>query len=330
MYKVAVFSSKNYDQTFLTNHNCYSDIALSFFKTKLSKETVDIAQGFNAVCIFVNDDVDKEVLERLSNMGIKTIALRCAGFNNVDIKTAQALGFSVCRVPEYSPEAVAEHAVGLMLSLSRKFHKAYNRVRDDNFSLDGLMGFNLFNKTVGVVGSGNIGLALIKILKGFGCELLCHDPVENPIAIELGVKYVDLNTLYQSSDIISLHCPLVPQTQHLINQAAISQMKPNVMLINTSRGALIDSHAILTALKRKKIGYLGLDVYELESELFFEDLSNEIIDDDIFQRLLTFPNVLITGHQGFFTVEALETIAQTTLTNLHQLLSDEECLNIIG
>lgn len=329
MPKIAVFSSKKYDQTFLSQYNNYPDLALSFFETKLSKETVHIAKGFDAVCIFVNDEVDKTVLTQLSHFGIKAIALRCAGFNNVDVKVAKELGIKICRVPEYSPEAVAEHTVGLMLTLSRKFHKAYNRVREGNFSLDGLMGFNLFNKTVGIIGTGNIGLATLTILTGFGCKIICYDPIDNPEAIRLGAEYVDLDTLYSSSDIISLHCPLVPQTQHLINVESIELMKDKVMLINTSRGGLIDSNAVLKELKRKKIGYLGLDVYELESDLFFEDLSGEIINDDIFQRFLTFPNVVITGHQGFFTVEALETIAQTTLRNLHHILTGKVCRNLI-
>lgn len=329
MQKIAVFSSKKYDQTFLSQYNHYPNLALSFFETKLSQETVHIAKGFDAVCIFVNDEVDKAVLTQLSHLGIKAIALRCAGFNNVDVKVAKGLGIKICRVPEYSPEAVAEHTVGLMLTLSRKFHKAYNRVREDNFSLDGLMGFNLSNKKVGIIGTGNIGLATLKILTGFGCEIICNDPIVNPEAVRLGAKYVDLDTLYSSSDIITLHCPLVPQTQHLVNMESIELMKDSVMVINTSRGGLIDSSTILNALKQKKIGYLGLDVYELESDLFFEDLSAEIINDDIFQRLLTFPNVVVTGHQGFFTVEALETIAQTTLENLSNILEEKACNNLI-
>lgn len=329
MYKVAVFSSKKYDRQFLNADNVYDDISLIFFETKLSPETVHIAKGCHAVCIFVNDIVDEQVLEHLNELGIRIVALRCAGFNNIDIAKARALDFNICRVPEYSPEAVAEHAVGLMLTLSRKYHKAYHRVRDDNFALDGLMGMNLFNKTVGIIGTGHIGIATLKILKGFGCRLLCYDPVENELALNLGAQYVDLTTLYQSADIISLHCPLLPQTHHIINEQSLNLMKEGVMLINTSRGSLIDSQAVLAGLKNKKIGYLGLDVYELESDLFFEDLSDQIIDDDIFQRLLTFPNVVITGHQGFFTKEALTTIAQTTLANLHELLTNKTCDNLI-
>lgn len=329
MYKVAVFSSKQYDKNFLLANNYYQDLELTFFESKLTSETVDLANGFDAISIFVNDEVDQAVLTHLNEFGIYIIALRCAGFNNVDIEQAKKLNFKLCRVPEYSPEAVAEHAVGLMLTLSRKFHKAYNRVRDDNFSLDGLMGFNLNKKNVGIIGTGNIGLATLKILNGFGCQLLCYDPVENPLALALGVKYVDLTTLYQDADIISLHCPLNANSAHLINAESIALMKNNVMLINTSRGGLIESKAVLQALKQKKIGYLGLDVYELESKLFFEDMSAEIIDDDVFQRFLTFPNVLITGHQGFFTEEALNTIAKVTLENLANLLHKKACENLI-
>jgi D-lactate dehydrogenase len=329
MFKVAVFSSKKYDEVFLNQHNHQQDLSLHFIEAKLNEETVGLAEGFDAVCVFVNDVVNQQVLEQLDKFSIHTIALRCAGFNNIDIVTAKKLGFHLCRVPEYSPEAVAEHTIGLMLSLSRNYHKAYNRIRDDNFSLDGLMGFNLFNKTVGVIGTGNIGLATLKILAGFGCQLLCYDPKKNQKALELGVKYVDLNTLYTQADIISLHCPLFAETQHLINEQTINMMKNNVMIINTSRGGLIDSQAVLQALKNQRIGYLGLDVYELESELFFEDLSDQIVDDDVFQRLLTFPNVLITGHQGFFTVEAMTTIAKTTLDNLRVLLRGDVCSNDI-
>lgn len=316
MIKLAVFGSKKYDIEFLTRFNQYSDFELTFLESKLSEETVDLATGFNAICIFVNDEVNANVIKRLAELGIKIIALRCAGFNNVDLKAAQAYGIQVCRVPEYSPEAVAEHAVGLMMTLSRKFHKAYARVKEDNFALDGLLGFNLHKKTVGIIGTGKIGVATLAILKGFGCRLLAFDPTPNPDAIALGTEYVELDNLFKQSDIISLHCPLLPQTKHIINDSSVEQMKSGAMLINTSRGGLVDTQAVIDGLKSKKIGFLGLDVYELEAELFFEDLSDQIIDDDLFQRLLTFPNVMITGHQGFFTEEALSTIAQTTLANI--------------
>ncbi|NMP33162.1 2-hydroxyacid dehydrogenase [Thalassotalea sp. M1531] len=321
MFKVAVFSSKKYDQVFINRFNQNTDLVFEFFESKLSAETVELAHNFDAICIFVNDEANTQVLHKLTELGIKTIALRCAGFNNVDIECAQSLGMKICRVPEYSPEAVAEHTVGLMLTLSRKFHKAYNRIREDNFSLDGLMGFNLNKKTVGIIGAGHIGLATLKILKGFGCKLIANDPYPNPEAVNLGVNFVELEQLFSKSDIISLHCPLNSETRHIINEQSLNYMKPNAMLINTSRGGLIDSHSVVTALKRKKLGYLGIDVYELESNLFFEDLSGEIIQDDIFARLSTFPNVLITGHQGFFTEEAISTIANTTINSLSILLN---------
>jgi len=324
MFKVAVFSSKKYDQEFINRFNQSTDLTFEFFESKLSLETVKLAQNFNAVCIFVNDEANKAVLTQLNAYGINIIALRCAGFNNVDIEFAQQLGMKICRVPEYSPEAVAEHTVGLMLTLSRKFHKAYNRIREENFALDGLMGFNLFNKTVGIIGAGHIGLATLKILNGFGCKLIAVDPMQSPEALSLGVKYVSLNELFSQADIISLHCPLLPETKHIINKQALEQIKPNAMLINTSRGGLIDTKAVVDALKYKKIGYLGIDVYELESNLFFEDLSGQIIQDDVFARLCTFPNVLITGHQGFFTEEAISTIAKTTIESLTRLLNNQQ------
>ena len=323
MFKIAVFSSKKYDQTFINKFNLDTELNFEYFEAKLSKETVDLARGFDAICIFVNDEANAEVLDKLASFGIKTIALRCAGFNNVDIKHAQKLGMNICRVPEYSPEAVAEHTVGLMLTLSRKFHKAYNRIREENFALDGLMGFNLHGKTVGIIGTGNIGLATLRILHGFGCQLICYDPNPQQAALDIGAQYVSLPELFNQADIISLHCPLLPETQHMINQQALNQMKANAMLINTSRGGLIETKAVINALKRKQLGYLGIDVYELESNLFFEDLSGEIIQDDLFSRLITFPNVLITGHQGFFTEEAISTIAKTTINSLQQLLTKQ-------
>ncbi len=274
------------------------------------------AAGSDAVCVFVNDDLSATVLQKLSELGIFAVALRCAGFNNVDLTAAKKLGVKVMRVPAYSPQAVAEHTVGMMLCLSRKFHKAYNRTRDNNFDLNGLLGFNLYQKTVGLIGTGRIGIATARILQGFGCELLCVDPIENPELQQLGARYVGLSELYQQSDIISLHCPLTPQSQHLINEEALAQMKNGVMLINTSRGALINTKAVIQALKSGKIGYLGLDVYEQEADLFFKDLSDQVISDEVFQRLLTFPNVLITGHQAFFTKEAMAQISQTTIHNL--------------
>lgn len=313
--KVTVFSSQPYDERALRQYSP-DNINWQFLPQKLDLLSVAAADGSDAVCVFVNDDLSATVLQKLSELGIFAVALRCAGFNNVDLTAAKKLGVKVMRVPAYSPQAVAEHTVGMMLCLSRKFHKAYNRTRDNNFDLNGLLGFNLYQKTVGLIGTGRIGIATARILQGFGCELLCVDPIENPELQQLGARYVGLSELYQQSDIISLHCPLTPQSQHLINEEALAQMKNGVMLINTSRGALINTKAVIQALKSGKIGYLGLDVYEQEADLFFKDLSDQVISDEVFQRLLTFPNVLITGHQAFFTKEAMAQISQTTIHNL--------------
>ncbi|MDO6426873.1 2-hydroxyacid dehydrogenase [Thalassotalea sp. 1_MG-2023] len=323
MLQVTVFSAKKYDIEYLNKFNASDRLVFKYIESRLSAETVTLAKGAFAVCVFVNDIIDNEVLNQLNSFGVNIIALRCAGYNNIELTTAKKLGFTLCRVPVYSPEAVAEHTVGLMLTLSRKYHKAYNRVREGNFSLDGLVGFNLHHKTVGIIGTGNIGLATIKILRGFGCRIICTDPYPNDNVIKEGGTYVTLTELLTTADIISLHCPLNKETKHLINTQTIDLMKNGVMLINTSRGALIESQALIGALKAEKISLLGLDVYELESEIFFEDLSETIINDDVFERLLTFPNVLITGHQGFFTQEALETIAKTTINNLLSLSKGE-------
>ena len=275
-----------------------------------------LADQFPAVCVFVNDQLDALVLAELARQGTRLIALRCAGFNNVDLAAARDLDMTVVRVPAYSPYAVAEHTVGLILSLNRKIHRAYNRVRDGNFALDGLLGFDLHGRTVGLIGTGQIGAVTANILNGFGCSLLAYDPYPNPACEAIGVRYVPLAELLAESDIITLHCPLTPETHYLINGRALSQMKKGVMLINTSRGALVDTRAVINALKSGQVGYLGLDVYEEEGDLFFEDLSDQAIRDDIFARLLTFPNVMITGHQAFFTAEALQNIAATTLANV--------------
>ena len=325
--KIALFSAKPYDKIYFEQYKAEFNCQIDYFDVALTDHSVQLCQsGYDAVCVFVNDKVDEFVLNSLAEYNCKIIALRCAGFNNVDLTTANKLGISVCRVPSYSPQAVAEHTVGLMLTLSRKFHKAYNRVKEDNFSLNGLLGFNLFQKTVGIIGTGQIGQATINILKGFGCKIVAFDPVELDIE---GVEYVSLDEIYLRSDIISLHCPLTPQTHHLINQQSLELMRDGVMVINTSRGGLIDTDAMIKGLKARKIGYLGLDVYEQEAHLFFEDLSNQIIDDDVFQRLLTFPNVLVTGHQGFFTQEALAAIAHTSLSNVELLNNQQFCVNQI-
>ncbi|UKO99194.1 2-hydroxyacid dehydrogenase [Nostoc sp. UHCC 0870] len=325
--KVAVFSTKAYDRQFLEAANFPKKHDLVFFEPRLDQDTAILAAGFSAVCVFVHDQLDAHTLELLALRGTRLIALRCAGFNHVDLEAAARLGITVVRVPAYSPYGVAEHAVGLILSLNRKIHRAYNRVRDGNFSLDGLLGFNLNGRTVGLIGTGKIGLILGRIMKGFGCHLLAYDVYQNPELAALGGKYVELPELFAKADIISLHCPLTPETHHLINAEAIAQMKPGVMLINTSRGGLINTQAVVEGLKTGKIGSLGVDVYEQESELFFEDLSSEIIQDDVFQRLTTFPNVLITGHQAFFTEEALSNIADTTLGNITDIEQGRTCAN---
>ncbi|MEH2206159.1 MAG: 2-hydroxyacid dehydrogenase [Nostoc sp.] len=327
--KVAVFSTKAYDRKFLLAANSPIQHELVFFEPRLNRDTAILAAEFPAVCVFVHDQVDAPTLELLASRGTRLIVLRCAGFNNVDLQAAADLGITVVRVPAYSPYGVAEHAVGLILSLNRKIHHAYNRVREGNFSLNGLLGFNLHERTVGIVGTGKIGLILGQIMKGFGCHILAYDVYRNPELEALGGKYVELPELFANSDIISLHCPLTPETHHLINTEAIEQIKPGVMLINTSRGALIDTQAVIEGLKSGKIGYLAVDVYEQESELFFEDLSGEIIQDDIFQRLTTFPNVLITGHQAFFTAEALYNIAETTFANITDVEQGRACANEI-
>ncbi len=328
--KVAVFSTKPYDRRFLEAANADHRHELVFFEPRLTCDTTVLAAEFPAVCAFVNDQLDEKTLKCLAEQGIRLIALRSAGFNNVDLEAASELGMTVVRVPAYSPYAVAEHTIGLILTLNRKIHRAYNRVREGNFSLDGLLGFDLYGRTVGIIGTGKIGVIVGQILKGFGCQLLVYDVYRNPDCEALGAKYVELPELFAASDIITLHCPLIPETYHLINAQAVEQMKQGVMLINTSRGALIDTQAVIDALKSRKIGYLGLDVYEQESDLFFEDLSEDVIQDDVFERLLTFPNVLITGHQAFFTENALKKIAQTTLSNITDFEQGRPCQNIVS
>ena len=323
--KVAVFSTKSYDRTFLEAANVGGQHELVFFEPRLNLETSVLAAGFPAVCAFVNDCLDAKTLRAIAQNGVRLLALRSAGFNHVDLAAARELDLTLLRVPAYSPYAVAEHAVALILSLNRKIHRAYNRVREGNFALDGLLGFDLHGKTVGIVGTGRIGAITAKILHGFGCRLLGYDVSQNPDCVALGMEYMALGELFAASDIVSLHCPLIPETYHLIGAEAIGQMKPGMMLINTSRGQLIDTKAVTKGLKSGKIGYLGLDVYEQETDLFFEDLSNQVIQDDVFQRLLTFPNVLITGHQAFFTEEALKNIAETTIGNITDFEQGRTC-----
>jgi len=314
--KIAVFNTKSYDKQFITEANEKYHHELAFFEVHLNYETCQLAFGFEGICCFVNDELNKEVLTLLSQKGLRLVVLRCAGFNNVDIQTAAALGITVARVPAYSPHGVAEHAVTMMLALNRKIYRSYNRIREGNFSLDGLLGFEMYGKTAGIIGTGKIGALTAKILSGFGIKILAYDVTANPELESTGATYAGLNELYAQSDIISLHLPLTHDTHHIINDKSVSQMKNGVMLINTSRGGLINTQSVIDGLKSGKIAYLGLDVYEEEGDLFFEDLSGHVIQDDVFSRLLTFPNVMITGHQAFFTNTALKNISETTLKNI--------------
>ncbi|TAK09794.1 MAG: 2-hydroxyacid dehydrogenase [Candidatus Manganitrophaceae bacterium] len=325
--RVALFSTKPYDQTSFQAANAARRHELVFFEPHLNLSTAALAAGFPAICPFVNDQLDRPVLEALARQGTRLIALRSAGFNHVDLIAARDLRLTVARVPAYSPHAVAEHTVALMLSLNRKIHRAYARVREGNFALEGLLGFDLNGRTVGIIGTGKIGAVVARIMNGFGCRLLAYDPSPDEACRGLGVRYTSLTDLYEQSHIITLHCPLTPKTHHLIDATALERMRSGVMLINTGRGALIDTQAVIAALKSGKIGALGLDVYEEEADLFFEDLSNRVIQDDFFSRLLTFPNVLITGHQGFFTQEAMARIAETTLRNLSDFEQGRALIN---
>ena len=323
--KIAFFSTKIYDREFFDRYITTHEII--YFEAPLNEQTVNLAAGCKAICVFVNDKITATVIKALKSIGVELIALRCAGFNNVDIVAAEADGITIVRVPEYSPYAVAEHAVALILTLNRKTHKAYNRVREGNFSLDRLTGFDLHNKTIGVIGTGKIGQIFCRIMLGFGCKVLAFDVVANRQLEAAGVEYLPLIDILGAADIISLHCPLTEQTQHLINAQTIAMMKEGVMLINTSRGALVNTAAAIDGLKNRRIGYLGLDVYEQEETLFFNDLSENIIDDEDIMRLLSFPNVLITSHQGFFTEEALAEIARVTLRNVDEFEAGNKLKN---
>ncbi|WP_291119447.1 2-hydroxyacid dehydrogenase [Empedobacter sp. UBA7248] len=318
--KIAFFSSKPYDKIFFEAENKNYGFELNFYETHLGPHIVNAIEDEQAVCVFVNDKVNRQVIEILAKKGVKIIALRCAGFNNVDLDAAKEFGIKVCRVPAYSPEAVAEHTMAMLLTLNRKTHKAYNRVREQNFALNGLLGFNLFQKTIGIVGTGKIGKAFINIAKGFGCKIIAYDLYPDQELMNNGVEYVELDKLFKSSDIISLHCPLTPENHYMINQETIAMMKDGVTIINTSRGGLINTHEAIEALKNHKIGYLGIDVYEQEEKLFFKDLSAEIIQDDMIQRLMSFPNVLVTAHQAFFTQEALEQISEITIRSISEIM----------
>jgi len=313
--KVAVYSTKPYDRQFLDAANGGRH-ELQYLDCRLTVATTALAKGSSAVCLFANDQANATTIMAFAHMGIRLIALRAAGFNNVDLNAAAEHGIAVARVPAYSPHAVAEHTFALILSLVRKVPRAYNRVREGNFSLEGLLGFDLVRKTIGIVGAGNIGSVVAQIATGFGCKVLAFDPVRRPECECMGVEYVGLEELLDRADIVTLHCPLNADTRHLIDAAALARMKAGALLINTSRGAVVDTHAVIDALKRQSLGGLAIDVYEEEEGLFFEDRSDQAIMDDQFARLLTFPNVLITGHQGFFTVEALTNIAATTIANI--------------
>jgi D-lactate dehydrogenase len=315
--RIAVFATKAYDRRFLDLANEAFGHQLRYFEPRLDGETAGLAAGHEAVCVFVNDRLDATTLDRLAALGVRHVALRCAGYNNVDLSAAGRLGITVVHVPAYSPEAISEFTIGLLLALDRKIHRAWARVRENNFALDGLIGRNLAGRSAGVIGTGRIGALVARTLRlGFGCEVLASDIVEDPALTAIGVRYVPRDTLIASSDIVTLHCPLTPDTHHLLNATSLATLRPGTLIVNTSRGALIDTTALIQSLKARRVGGVALDVYEQEADLFFEDLSDQIVEDDIFQRLLTFPNVLVTGHQAFLTEEALTTIATVTLESL--------------
>lgn len=314
---LALYDTKPYDREYFGRAVDGMDVLLHHHDFRLTADTASSAQGADAVCVFVNDRLDRDCLTKLAGHGVKLVALRCAGFNNVDRVAAGELGMTVVRVPAYSPHAVAEHTVALLLALNRKIHRAYNRVREQNFSLSGLVGFDLYGKTIGLVGTGRIGRVTAQIFRGFGCRVLAHDPL--PMlewAAEHAISYTSVETLLAESDVVSLHLPLTPETHHLLNVATIDLMKPGAYLVNTSRGKLVDSAAVIEALKSGHLGGVALDVYEEEEGIFFEDLSGAVLQDDELARLTTFPNVLITAHQAFLTHEALSEIARITLDSI--------------
>ena len=314
--EVAIYSSTPYEREYLDEANKIEKHKLRYHDMSLDMDTVELAAGYGAVCIFVNDKADAEVLEALHKGGTRLVALRCTGFNNVDLAAAAKLGIRVVRVVNYSPNSVAEHAVALLLAINRKVHRAYNRTRDSNFSLDGLIGFDLYGKTVAVVGTGKIGCVFAKIMQGFGCNVIGYDPYPSKQFEALGLHYATPGEIGERADIVALFCPLTPQTHHIINSESLRRAKRGALLVNTSRGALIDTEAVIEALKTGQLGGLAIDVYEQEADLFFRDLSSEIITDDIFQRLVSFPNVIVTGHQAYLTREALTTICETTLQSI--------------
>ncbi|MDI3322519.1 2-hydroxyacid dehydrogenase [Pinibacter soli] len=323
--QIAFYSTKSYDKQYFDA--CNKEQNIIYIETQLNEQTVALAEGCDAICAFVNDVLNKKVIAELARLNIKLIAMRCAGYNNVDLEEARKNGITVVRVPAYSPYAVAEHALALIMTLNRKTHKAYNRVREGNFSLEKLTGFDLYGKTVGVIGTGKIGQIFCDIMQGLGCRVLAFDIIANKELVAKGVEYLPLVDLLPQCDIISLHCPLSEQTRHIINEETLGMMKLGSMLINTSRGALIDTKAAIEALKTGQLGYLGIDVYEQEEKLFFTDWSEAVIQDDVIMRLMSFPNVLITAHQAFFTEEALEQIAEVTLSNIKAFETGKELAN---
>lgn len=325
--KITFFSTQPYDRKSFEEHNRNYAFNIKFLEVQLNEQTAPLAEGAEAVCAFVNDRINATIIKQLTQAGVRVLALRCAGFNNVDLAAANEYDLRLVRVPAYSPNAVAEHAVAMIMALNRKTHKAYNRIREQNFSLNGLLGFDLHGKTVGVIGTGNIGQVFCRIMLGFGCNVVAYDIHHNQHLTDLGVRYLALNDVFTGANIISLHCPLNDHTRYIIDKDSIERMQNNVMLINTSRGGLIDTKAVVKGLKSGKIGALGIDVYEQEENLFFRDLSETIIEDDVISRLSSFPNVLITAHQGFFTREALAEIAETTLSNLKAFQKGEPLVN---
>jgi len=327
--KIAVFSAKRYDREFLSAANASAGHQLRFFDVPLDLESVALASGHDAICIFVNDTADAAVIEALAGGGTRLVALRCTGFNNVDMKAAEQFGIKVVRVVTYSPYSVAEHALALLQAINRKIHRAYNRTRDSNFSLDGLMGFDLHGKTVAVVGTGKIGRVFARIMLGFGCQVLGYDKYPTPEFEALGARYAEPGEIGATADIISLHCPLTPETHYIINKDTLARTKRGALLINTSRGGLIDTEAAIEALKSGQLGGMALDVYEQEADLFFRDLSSTVVSDDMFQRLLSFPNVIVTGHQAFFTEEAITTICETTINSVTEFATGQVLTNEI-
>ncbi|MBE6656027.1 MAG: 2-hydroxyacid dehydrogenase [Ruminococcaceae bacterium] len=325
--KIAFFDTKKYDMPAFDEYAEISGVTIKYFETRLNQDTVELAQGFDAVCVFVNDTVNAAVIDRLAALGVRAIALRCAGFNNVDVKHAEGK-IAVLRVPAYSPYAVAEHTMALLLSSIRRIHKAYIRSRDFNFSLAGLTGFDLHGKTVGVIGTGRIGKVFARICEGFGMHVLAYDKYPDRALADSGaVRYVSLDEIFAESEIISLHCPLTEDTYHIIDEKALAKCRTGVVLLNTSRGALVDAEALLSAIKARRVGAACLDVYEEEGDLFFEDNSGHILEDDILARLISMPNVIVTSHQAFLTAEALENIAETTIGNLVSLFDTGKCEN---